>query len=64
MKYDVVVVGAGMAGLTTAIYLVRAGKSVLVLEEKTYGGQIISAPKVENWPGNFRISGADLMKKI
>lgn len=40
--YDIIIVGAGTAGLTAAIYGVRAGKSVLVLEAKTYGGQIIN----------------------
>ena len=42
--YDIIIVGAGTAGLTAAIYGVRAGKSVLVLEAKTYGGQIINTP--------------------
>ncbi len=64
MNYDVIIVGAGMAGLTVAIYVQRAGKSTLVLESKTYGGQIVSAPKIENWPGNFGVSGKDLMEKI
>ena len=63
-KYDVIVVGGGMAGLTAGIYVVRAGKSVLVLESGAVGGQIITAPSVENWPGSFRMSGSDLMKNI
>ena len=63
-KYDVIVVGGGMAGLTAGIYVVRAGKSVLVLESGAVGGQIITAPSVENWPGSFRMSGSDLMKDI
>lgn len=62
--YDIVIIGAGMAGLTAAIYGCRAGKKVLVLEGKTYGGQIIDTLKVENWPGDYKVSGADLMKKI
>jgi len=62
--YDVIIVGAGMAGLTTAIYVCRANKTVLVLESKMYGGQIINAIDIENWPGDFRVSGAELMKKI
>ena len=49
--YDIVIVGAGTAGLSAAIYGVRAGKSVLVLESATYGGQIINSPEVENYPG-------------
>ena len=49
--YDIIVIGAGTAGLTAAIYAVRAGKSVLVLESKIYGGQIINTPSIENYPG-------------
>ena len=63
-KYDVVIVGAGMAGLTAAIYVARAGKSVLVLEGTMHGGQIINTIKIQNWPGDFEVSGADLMNKI
>ena len=62
--YDVVIIGGGMAGMTAAIYLRRAGKSVLVLESGACGGKIVSALKVENWPGYTSISGADLMKKV
>ncbi len=64
MKYDVIIFGAGMAGLTTAIYLGRAGKTTLVLEPDVVGGQIMSALSIENWPGELNISGADLMKKV
>ena len=64
MQYDVVIIGAGMAGLTAAIYACRAGVSVLVLESHVIGGQIVSALTVENWPGDYKVSGADLMKKI
>lgn len=62
--YDVVIIGAGMAGLTAGIYVARAGKSVLVLESGAVGGQILTAPKLENWPGSFGVSGVDLMKKV
>ena len=62
--YDVVIIGAGMVGLTAGIYLARAGKKVVLFESGAIGGQIITAPKLENWPGNMGISGADLMKKI
>lgn len=54
---DVIIVGAGTAGLSAAIYALRSGKSVLVLEEKSYGGQIVSTPEVENYPGIKKISG-------
>ena len=58
--YDIIVVGAGPAGLTAAIYARRANKSVLVFEAKSYGGQIVNAPNVENYPGFKSISGFDL----
>ena len=59
--YDVIVVGCGPAGLTSAIYALRANKKVLVLEKENIGGQISSSLKVENYPGFKDISGADLM---
>ena len=55
--YDLIVIGAGPAGLTAAIYARRAGKSVLVLEKETFGGQITFSPKVENYPGFQTLSG-------
>lgn len=64
MKYDVIVVGAGIAGMTAAIYVKRAGKSVLVLESVIHGGQIINTIGIENWPGDYGVSGADLAGKI
>ena len=63
-KYDVIIVGAGMAGMTAGIYARRAGLSTLVLETGAYGGQINSSLSVENWPGEVEISGPDLMGKI
>lgn len=62
--YDVVIVGAGIAGMTAAIYVKRAGRTVLVLENKIYGGQIINTVNIANWPGDPGVSGADLSKKI
>ena len=62
--YDIIIVGAGTAGLTAAIYGVRAGKSVLGLEAKTYGGQIINTPKIENYPGIKEISGFEYAKNL
>lgn len=55
--YDLIIVGAGPAGLTCALYALRANKKVLVLEAKSYGGQIINANKIENYPGIPNISG-------
>ena len=63
-KYDIVIIGAGIAGLTAAIYAKRANKKVLVLESKVYGGQIINTFDIENWPGDFKVSGVDLMQKV
>ena len=57
--YDIIIVGAGPAGLTAALYASRANKKVLVLEAKSYGGQIINAAKIENYPGVDNISGFD-----
>ena len=58
--YDIIIIGAGPAGLTAAIYAKRANKNILILEAKNYGGQIINASKVENYPGIKSISGYDL----
>ena len=60
MIYDILIIGGGPAGLAAATYGCRAGKSVLVLEKETFGGQITWSPKVENFPGFVSISGAEL----
>lgn len=63
--YDIIIIGAGTAGLSAAIYSLRAGKSVLVLEQKpSYGGQIVNTPKVENYPGIPEISGFAFAKSL
>ena len=54
--YDIVVVGAGPAGLTAALYALRADKKVLVIEKETFGGQITYSPKIENYPGFMQVS--------
>lgn len=64
LMYDMIIIGAGPAGLSAAIYGVRAGKSVLVLEGKTYGGQIINTPEVENYPGIQKMSGFEFAKGL
>lgn len=62
--YDILIAGGGVAGLTAALYAARAGCSTLVLEQQYYGGQIVNAPLVENYPGIDRISGSDLAKRV
>ena len=62
--HDIVIIGAGPAGLTAAIYARRAGKSVLVLEKDSFGGQITFSPKLENYPGFESISGNDLAQRM
>lgn len=62
--YDILIVGTGPAGLTAAIYARRAGKSVLVLEKDTFGGQVTFSPKLENYPGFEAISGNELAQKM
>ncbi len=60
MRYDTIVIGGGPAGLTAAIYLRRAGKSVAVIEKGSFGGQVNYSPKIENYPGFESISGNEL----
>lgn len=57
--YDIIIVGAGTAGLSAAIYGVRAGKRVLILEENMYGGRIVNAAHIVNYPGIKKINGFD-----
>ncbi|MCD8382958.1 MAG: FAD-dependent oxidoreductase [Clostridiales bacterium] len=62
--FDIIIVGGGPAGLTAAVYARRAGKTVLVLERDTIGGQIASSPKVDNFPGIQSISGMELSEQL
>ena len=62
--YDIIIVGGGPAGLTAAIYGLRAGKTVLVIEKGGFGGQIAFSPKVENIPGTKVISGAEFADQL
>ncbi len=62
--FDIIIVGGGPAGLTAAVYARRAGKSVLVIEKETFGGQITFSPKVENIPGFASISGSAFAEKL
>lgn len=59
-KYDVIIIGAGIAGITSAIYLKRAGLNILLLEKSAPGGQITRISKIENYPGIKEIDGSTL----
>ena len=61
--YDVIVVGGGPAGMTAALYALRNGKTVLVIEKNSFGGQITHSPKVENYPGTLSMSGNEFAEK-
>lgn len=63
-NYDIIIIGSGTAGLTAAIYGARAGKKVLVLEAKVYGGQIIESAEVENYPGIKSVSGYEFAENL
>ena len=63
-SWDIVIVGAGSAGLAAGIYAVRSGLKTLVLDEKLAGGSIADAPNVENYPGFIGISGQELSEKM
>lgn len=58
-EFDIVIVGAGTAGMTAGIYATRANKKTLILEGKNYGGQIINTPDIENFPALNHISGIE-----
>ncbi|MBR2215333.1 MAG: FAD-dependent oxidoreductase [Selenomonadaceae bacterium] len=64
IKKDVVIIGAGMAGLTAALYAGRMNFSVLVLENAIVGGQIANATGIENYPGLPNVSGKDLIGAV
>lgn len=62
--HDIIIIGSGPAGLTAAVYARRAGKSVLLIEKETFGGQITYSPKVENFPGFPEMSGSGIADKL
>ena len=64
MDYDIIIIGGGPAGLTAALYALRANKSVLVIEKGAFGGQITFSPKVENIPGHAVLSGNDFAAQL
>ena len=62
--YDIIIIGSGPAGMTAAIYCCIARKKVLILEKSVYGGQIVSADKIKNYPGFEEISGYEYATKL
>lgn len=62
--YDIIIIGAGPAGLTSSIYARQARKSVLILEKESYGGQILKADIVKNYPGFNEISGYEFATRL
>lgn len=61
---DIIIIGAGPAGMTAALYALRADKSVLLLEKENFGGQITYSPKLENYPSVMEISGSAFAEKM
>lgn len=59
-QYDIIIIGAGPAGMTAAIYASRAGLSTLILEMGAPGGKLVKTAEIENWPGIQKTNGADL----
>jgi len=62
--YDIIIIGCGPAGMTSAIYAARSNKKVLILEKESIGGQMASAPLIENYPGFSSISGSELANNM
>ena len=62
--YDCIIIGAGPAGLTAAIYLLRENKKIKIIEKETIGGKITSSARVDNYPGFKSISGSELANKL
>lgn len=62
--YDLIIVGAGPSGMSAALYALRANRSVLILEKESFGGQIINASNIENYPAISNISGFDFATNL
>ena len=58
-QYDIIIVGGGPAGMTAALYALRNDKKVLILEKESFGGQIATSPRLENYPTIPSISGSE-----
>ena len=64
MKYDLLVIGAGTAGLSAAMYGVRAGLKTICIEDAVYGGQIVNTPEIVNYPGIPTITGIEFANQL
>lgn len=64
LQYDVIVIGAGPAGMTAAVYASRAGLKTAMLEKMVPGGKLVKTYEIANWPGITEINGADLAFKM
>lgn len=62
--FDIVIIGCGVSGMTSALYALRNGKKVLIIESEGVGGQIAQSPRVENYPTHKEISGAKLSEEL
>jgi len=62
--FDIIIIGSGCAGMTAAVYAVRAGKKVLLLESENFGGQIVYSPRVENFPSIKNMSGSQFASDL
>ena len=63
-NFDCIIIGAGIAGLTAAIYLKRAGKNIIIIEKSMPGGQILKTSSIKNYPGFLEIDGFGLIRKV
>ena len=62
--HDIIVIGGGPAGMTAALYALRNNKSVLILEKESFGGQIATSPRLENYPTIESISGSEWADRL
>lgn len=62
--YDIIIIGAGPAGLTAAIYALRANKKIKIFEKETIGGHITSSPMVSNYPGFKNVPGLKIADSL